>query len=61
MRLDVDLHRHPDAATFDHVTPKALGGTGKQDNLMLAHKRCNSRRGHNGEVRAMREEVIENA
>lgn len=54
MRLDVDLLRHPDAATFDHIKPRAEGGTNRQDNIILAHKRCNSRRGSQTEVRAMR-------
>lgn len=45
MRLDVDLATHPDAATFDHVIPRAHNGTGRQNNLLLAHKRCNAARG----------------
>jgi hypothetical protein len=34
------------AASMDHVVPKALGGTSDADNLRLAHRRCNSNRGN---------------
>jgi 5-methylcytosine-specific restriction endonuclease McrA len=43
----------PRAATFDHVTPKSLGGTNEQSNLMLAHSQCNWERGSRTEVRAI--------
>jgi hypothetical protein len=33
------------AASTDHVVPKALGGTNESDNLRLAHRKCNSNRG----------------
>jgi hypothetical protein len=33
------------AASMDHVVPKSLGGTSSDDNLRLAHRRCNSSRG----------------
>lgn len=31
--------------TFDHITPRAMGGTDRLDNLRLAHRRCNELRG----------------
>jgi 5-methylcytosine-specific restriction endonuclease McrA len=31
--------------SFDHLIPLSLGGPHTQDNLRLAHKRCNSKRG----------------
>lgn len=49
---------HPLAATWDHILPVSKGGTGKQDNLMLAHRECNIRRGDRHEVRAL-EPVID--
>lgn len=33
------------AASIDHVVPRALGGTSEPDNLRLAHRKCNSTRG----------------
>jgi 5-methylcytosine-specific restriction endonuclease McrA len=44
---------HPLAATWDHVLPVSKGGSGKQDNLMLAHRECNIRRGDRHEVRSI--------
>jgi 5-methylcytosine-specific restriction endonuclease McrA len=35
----------PNYATFDHLVPKAAGGTRAQTNLKLAHQKCNNRRG----------------
>ena len=35
----------PHAATRDHVIPKAFGGGNTQDNIVIACRRCNSRRG----------------
>jgi 5-methylcytosine-specific restriction endonuclease McrA len=32
-------------ATFDHLLPKAQGGTRAQTNLKLAHQKCNNLRG----------------
>lgn len=40
----------PDAATIEHIIPRAKGGSRKRlDNLALAHSRCNSAR--NGAAR----------
>lgn len=33
-------------ATFDHLLPRSKGGTGAQENIKLAHKRCNVKRGN---------------
>lgn len=33
-------------ATFDHLIPHAAGGTAYYTNLALAHRKCNSARGH---------------
>lgn len=33
--------------TVDHIIPKFLGGTDAEINLQPAHKKCNSKRGHN--------------
>lgn len=34
------------AATVDHVIPTSVGGPNTQDNLRLAHRKCNSERHH---------------
>lgn len=45
-RVDQDLpDDHPRRASLDHVIPVALGGTGTDDNLRLAHAACNTHRG----------------
>ena len=31
--------------TFDHIVPRAAGGPDREDNLQLAHARCNRRKG----------------
>ena len=31
--------------TFDHIRPRAAGGSDKPDNLQLAHAACNKRKG----------------
>jgi 5-methylcytosine-specific restriction endonuclease McrA len=33
------------APSLDHIIPRSLGGTNDDDNLRLAHRLCNSRRG----------------
>jgi hypothetical protein len=33
-------------ATVDHLVPRSRGGSNEPDNLRLAHKRCNVRRGN---------------
>lgn len=35
----------PRYVTFDHVTPVSRGGVTRLDNLRLAHRACNERRG----------------
>ncbi len=35
----------PEHVTLDHVIPRADGGTDAWENLMVAHKWCNERRG----------------
>lgn len=52
MRVDVHTF-HALYATWDHVLPKSKGGANHQDNLMLAHRKCNRERGNRTEVRAM--------
>lgn len=39
---------HPKSPSIDHVIPWARGGQDIEDNLQLAHLRCNVRRGHRG-------------
>ena len=36
---------HAEGPTLEHLTPIALGGTNDLDNLALAHRACNLRRG----------------
>jgi len=36
---------HPRKATLDHVVPLILGGTWANENLRLACRRCNNRKG----------------
>lgn len=38
-------YTHPMCATLDHIVPIALGGEHVQENVQLAHMRCNSRKG----------------
>lgn len=33
-------------ATFDHIIPSSKGGPDTQDNLQLAHARCNKIKGN---------------
>lgn len=35
----------PSYVTFDHVTPRSLGGLDTLPNVRLAHRRCNELRG----------------
>jgi 5-methylcytosine-specific restriction endonuclease McrA len=41
---------HPRSASFDHLIPVSHGGTDAPENLRLAHRGCNSRRGNRGAV-----------
>lgn len=36
---------HPDSLSFDHTQPLSLGGPHMQENLRVAHLRCNIQRG----------------
>jgi 5-methylcytosine-specific restriction endonuclease McrA len=36
---------HPGADTADHLLPTSRGGTSDRDNLVAAHRSCNSSRG----------------
>lgn len=44
---------HPRSATFDHLIPIADGGTDAPENLALAHRVCNTRRGTGGTVQLL--------
>jgi excisionase family DNA binding protein len=35
---------HPKSATTDHIVPGSLGGSGKKENLQLAHWGCNQKK-----------------
>lgn len=48
-RIDLTLpstHKH--GPTIEHILPVSLGGTNDHDNLALAHRQCNQRRGNRG-------------
>lgn len=46
--LLTDDYTKLEAATFDHVNPRSLGGSDNQCNLRLAHQGCNNQRGNGG-------------
>ncbi len=46
MLMVIDSAGPPNAATWDHILPRSHGGTWHRDNLKLAHKVCNERRGN---------------
>lgn len=39
-----ETRQEPRSATIEHVIPKSEGGTNKESNLRLAHRRCNEDR-----------------
>lgn len=39
-----DTNEDPLSASIEHIIPKSDGGTNKQANLRLAHRRCNEDR-----------------
>lgn len=41
-----DMHVHFKDASRDHIDPRANGGKTTFENIKLAHKKCNSHRGH---------------
>jgi hypothetical protein len=43
--LKPQFQQAPDYATFDHKEPVSRGGTDRRDNLVLACRRCNERKG----------------
>jgi 5-methylcytosine-specific restriction endonuclease McrA len=49
--LDFSIRRtkHPLYVTVDHLIPKSLGGGDHINNLKLAHRSCNMRRGNSME------------
>ena len=44
VRLDVPV-THPHAPSREHLVPRSRGGANHPENLVLAHRSCNSRRG----------------
>lgn len=44
MAISVSAAGSPNYATFDHLDPKARGGSNAQTNLKLAHQKCNNLR-----------------
>lgn len=44
MAISTSQAQSPMFATFDHLLPKAQGGGNTQDNLKLAHQKCNMMR-----------------
>lgn len=44
-RMDGRNHEG-DAPSVEHVVPRSLGGTDARDNLVAAHRSCNSERGN---------------
>lgn len=38
--------KNPMSATWEHVIPKSLGGVNGRSNRVLAHKKCNLKRGN---------------
>lgn len=46
-RIDLMLDaRDPWSLTFDHVVPRAEGGEDREDNMLPAHRACNTSRMH---------------
>ena len=39
-------HDDGDTPSLDHLIPKSMGGDSSDDNLKLAHRRCNNARGN---------------
>lgn len=57
-RLNVFLPgSHQLGPTFDHILPVSRGGTNDAENLRLAHRRCNSRRGNKLDAQMLLEVV----
>lgn len=45
-RMQCQDESAPDFASFEHLLPRRFGGKNNRDNIVLAHKDCNVRRGH---------------
>jgi hypothetical protein len=43
--VDLSLTSGRHQATLDHIFPQSRGGTHERENLQLAHRQCNSRKG----------------
>lgn len=43
--IDRDARNHKLFASFEHLIPRSFGGTNRQENLLLAHRKCNAKRG----------------
>ena len=54
MKVDV-APTDPEYATWDHVLPVSAGGGNKQDNLILAHRKCNLKRGNREDFKSCRD------
>ena len=39
-------NNHGLLATFDHIVPRSMGGSNRQSNIKLAHRKCNCERGN---------------
>jgi 5-methylcytosine-specific restriction endonuclease McrA len=44
---------HPRSPTVDHLIPVSEGGTDAPENLRLAHRTCNTKRGTRGTVQLL--------
>jgi len=45
MSIEREDAEAPNYATFEHLKPKAMGGTDDRANLVLSHRSCNDARG----------------
>lgn len=51
-------YQHPLSLTLDHVVPIVRGGVHSRDNVQLAHRSCNSKKGISGVGTVLPEEVM---
>lgn len=53
-RVNMELTSpHPRSATVDHLVPVSDGGTDAPENIRLAHRTCNTKRGTRGTVQLL--------